>query len=231
MITIVIPAYNESSRLLPTLREIERYCAKHPDVISRVVIVDDGSKDATVERILYFQKRLPLDIFRFSQNKGKWAAINRGIQDAEGLILLMDADGSAGIWNLTNVPAIRHAMFGSRFMGLSEVSGKSFVRTIVSQMYRRYVGFWYKVAMKGEGQEINDMQCPWKLFWKEDVDLPLETERFSGDIEFACKLNATIINVPVVFHHVRGSKVPIQAVWKMLIETPKIARRMRGKYV
>jgi dolichyl-phosphate beta-glucosyltransferase len=232
MITVIIPCYNEAERLPPTLREIEKFYTKYPDQITEVLIVDDGSRDATIEKALYFKDRLPLRTHVCAENRGKWAATNLGIMQSKGLLLLMDADGAAGIWNLETegkvlLPDKRYAVFGTRFKKESVVTGKSFLRTVVSHGYRMYVKFWYFIAKGMQGQVIDDMQCPFKLFWKEDLQMPLLCERFSGDLELACRLNATIINNAIVFHHVRGSKVPLSAVWQMFLETPKIALAQR----
>lgn len=194
------------------------------------MIVDDGSKDGTLEKAMYFNNKLPMDFIILSENKGKWSAINEGLMASEGLILLLDADGSANVWQLEDkkeeelmIPKEGFAVFGSRFMSSSKVTGKSILRSIVSRVYKTYVKFWYFIATGSKGQYIDDMQCPFKLFWKEDLQLPLLTRRFSGDIELACRLKSIVSNVPIEFNHVRGSKVPISSIWNMFLETPKIA--------
>ena len=46
-LSIVIPAFNEEQRLPRTLAELERAMGKHPGGVE-VIVVDDGSSDATV---------------------------------------------------------------------------------------------------------------------------------------------------------------------------------------
>ena len=193
MITIIIPMFNEQDRISATLRDIEQFIESHPNLIKEVLLVDDGSTDTTIERALYFKTRVPLKVHACVNNVGKWSAVNIGIMQSKGLLLLMDADGAASVWNLVGEGGVElikrgQAMFGSRFMKTSKVSGKSLLRKVVSEGYRSYVRWWYMFA-KGKN-DINDMQCPWKLFYKEDLQIPLLSERFAGDIEFACRLNA-----------------------------------------
>jgi dolichyl-phosphate beta-glucosyltransferase len=46
-LSVVIPAYNEEHRLLPTLQKVTSYLANQP-YESEVIVVDDGSSDGTV---------------------------------------------------------------------------------------------------------------------------------------------------------------------------------------
>lgn len=238
MISIVIPSYNEQDRLPSTLREIELFCKSHKDLVSEVIIVDDGSRDSTVERASYFMMRLPMRIERLSRNRGKWAAIHHGIGVAkEDAILLLDADGAASIWEaewMTGSGAkdiswfIKNeiAMFGSRFMRESVVSGKSFLRSVVSRVYGAYARFWYWFAVSQ--RDVDDMQCPWKLIFKSKLRLDcLVVERWAGDVELACFYSGKIRNFPVHFCHKRGSKIPFTAVFSMAYETVIVARRCR----
>lgn len=227
MITVVLPALDEEDRLPPTLREIEEFNCE-TGLIHRVIVVDDGSHDATVERSRYFMRRLPIEFVVLPVNKGKWAAIDEGLKRAYGLVLLMDADGSASIRELGNLqefPVRKEIVCGSRFMKGSKVVGKSFLRGMVSKGYRMFVRVMYRYA--GGKEDIDDMQCPWKLFWKEDVQLPLLSKRFAGDLEFMCRLDAKVKNHPVLFIHKKGGAVRLETVWQMAVETVKIAMAMR----
>lgn len=244
MISVIIPVYNEENRLPPTLREIEFFIKDsaasemNEGLISEVIIVDDGSRDATVERASYFMMRLPLRIELLSRNCGKWAAVHHGMSVAkEDAVLLLDADGAASIWEaewMTGCGAkdigwfVRNkvAMFGSRFMRESVVSGKSFLRSVVSRVYGVYARFWYWFATSQ--RDIGDMQCPWKLIFKSKLRLDeLVVERWAGDVELACLYSGRIRSFPVHFCHKRDSKVPFTAIFSMAYETVVVAWRCR----
>lgn len=236
MISIIIPCYNESARLPATLAEIQDYINRSPkwskfgDRITEVIVVDDGSRDSTVERALYFQDKLPLKVIQHAKNTGKWAAIHTGMVAAKSdWVLLLDADGSAAIQNLNKIPRgslerQRVAFFGSRFLPSSTVQGKSMFRTMVSSVYRAYARVLCKSV---KGFAPNDLQAPFKLFRKSDVWGELNVDRFAGDIELFCALRSSIKDVPLDFVHKLGSKVRASAVVSMAYQSYHIASYYR----
>jgi len=96
-VSIVIPVYNESAgikrfldtELLPALLELKDYKFE-------VVMVDDGSVDATLEQIREsdLAGKLDLNVMAFSRNFGKEVALSAGIRAAGGeAIIMIDGDG------------------------------------------------------------------------------------------------------------------------------------------
>ncbi|MBT9517546.1 MAG: glycosyltransferase family 2 protein [Methyloversatilis discipulorum] len=92
-LSVVVPAYNEAGALASTLDMISRHLAAlvpHYEI----VVVDDGSRDATAQIAADCTQRLPVTLVRFSRNFGKEAAISAGLQHARGdVVVCMDADG------------------------------------------------------------------------------------------------------------------------------------------
>jgi len=92
-LSVVVPAYNEAGALASTLDMIARHLAAlvpHYEI----VVVDDGSRDATAQIAADCAERLPVTLVRFSRNFGKEAAISAGLQHARGdVVVCMDADG------------------------------------------------------------------------------------------------------------------------------------------
>ena len=226
-ITVVVPAYNEAERILPMLIEIEEFIKERKwFFIKTVIVVDDGSRDATVERAMSRSTRLPLRVERLVKNTGKWAAIRRGIELADtDAVLILDADGSASIYELDGNRIdqsfeLRRAVFGTRFDSKSKVEGKSGFRSFISWGYRVYVHFWYFFATGRYGPQ--DFQCPWKLIYKSRLKSLPVVDRFSGDIDLACRIRGPIISMPVHFIHKGGSKVKTATIWDMAVETAKV---------
>lgn len=93
LLSVVVPAYNEAGALASTLDMIARHLAAlvpHHEI----VVVDDGSRDATAQIAADCAQRLPVTLVRFSRNFGKEAAISAGLQHARGdVVVCMDADG------------------------------------------------------------------------------------------------------------------------------------------
>jgi dolichyl-phosphate beta-glucosyltransferase len=94
---VVIPAYNEEKRLPRTLADVFAYLGAQPWT-SEVVVVDDGSRDATAALVSGWPGApAPLRLVRHpdGQNHGKGAAVRAGMLAAQGSCrLFMDADNS-----------------------------------------------------------------------------------------------------------------------------------------
>jgi dolichyl-phosphate beta-glucosyltransferase len=231
LISVVIPAYNEERRILPTLEMFRYFIAEHPDLISEIVVVDDGSRDQTGAAVMSYTGKLPLlRLVSCAENGGKWSAVHEGIRCARSdWVLLMDADGSASIWNFEK-RAVRSAMrrnksvFGSRFMKGADVVGKSRWRLLLSHGYRLLVNSAYTYATGR--RDVDDMQCPWKLFKKSNLIGELQEVGFCGDLELACMLRGGIVNIPVDFIHQRDSRVRPVSILQMFFDTVRVADKM-----
>ena len=88
-VTAVIPAYNEEKTIVDTVNSVLASDYKHLDVI----VVDDGSKDCTLEILRSAFGDDPRVTILTQENGGKSRALNNGISHAKGgLLLLLDAD-------------------------------------------------------------------------------------------------------------------------------------------
>lgn len=84
MISVVIPAHNESERITTTINS-----AMAIPNVTEVVVIDDGSSDDTSQQAAVAGAR----VVRLPQNRGKAAAVVAGIEEARAeVILLLDAD-------------------------------------------------------------------------------------------------------------------------------------------
>jgi glycosyltransferase involved in cell wall biosynthesis len=85
--TIIIPAYNEEDGIAIVLQNVFRVM----DGTSEVIVVDDGSDDATVEVASAF----PCRIIKHETNQGKGEALKTGIKHAtRESVIFIDADAS-----------------------------------------------------------------------------------------------------------------------------------------
>ena len=88
-LSVIIPAYNED-RTIETV--INRVLAT--GLVHEIIVVDDGSQDASVQIVEQLQKDHPsIQLLKHPQNKGKGAAIRTGLASVTGdLVLVQDAD-------------------------------------------------------------------------------------------------------------------------------------------
>ena len=91
-ISCVVPAYNEADNLAPLLEALTAELARLTPRWE-VIVVDDGSRDATPVVMLPWLQRPGVRCLRLSRNFGKEAALTAGIDHAEGeVVVLIDAD-------------------------------------------------------------------------------------------------------------------------------------------
>jgi len=89
-VSILIPAYNEAENIPLLIEEFDHFIREHKDY--EVILIDDGSRDGTVERLEQFDRPY-LRTTRHSRNLGKTQAILTGAKIARGDILVVfDAD-------------------------------------------------------------------------------------------------------------------------------------------
>jgi len=97
-LSVLIPAYNEESRLPQTLDSTFKFLDTK-EYTYEVIVIDDGSVDKTAE-LAKSNPNFPdkLKLIRHSYNSGKGYAIKIGVQNARGeYIIYVDADGATPI--------------------------------------------------------------------------------------------------------------------------------------
>jgi glycosyltransferase involved in cell wall biosynthesis len=207
-LSIVVPAYNEALRIDTTLRKIRIYAAAQPFPIE-VVVVDDGSTDATAEVVARFPE---VRILRVSPNRGKGHAVRHGALASAGeFVLFTDADLSAPIEEadklLSALESGAAAAVGSRALR-RELIG------VRQPVLRDYSGRIYNLLVRlFTGLRIHDTQCGFKLFRMDATRRAFELQRVEGfgfDPELLFLIERTggkIIEVPVRWNHDAATKV------------------------
>jgi glycosyltransferase involved in cell wall biosynthesis len=121
---VIIPAYNEAQVIQPVLAEIL-------SIFPRVVVVDDGSADATAAEA----RKAGAKVLRHPVNVGQGAALETGVRYAREhgaeYFVTMDADGQhlpgdarAMLAHLHRQRARLDIVLGSRFLGHASAMGK-----------------------------------------------------------------------------------------------------------
>jgi len=92
-LTVVIPVRNEEDNILPLSDEIDEKLRHHFDY--EIIFVNDGSGDATQERILEARaKNRRIRYLTFKSGRGQTEALDAGFKNAKGeFVAMMDGDG------------------------------------------------------------------------------------------------------------------------------------------
>ena len=207
--SVVIPAYNEAERILPTVGAI----AVHMSSLNaswELIVADDGSTDDTVA-VLEDLGLVNLHVLQAAANGGKGSAVRRGMFVARGrVILFADADQSTPIEQFGDLLAQIDAGFdiaiGSRSADGATVTNKSLPRKILSKGLN-------VMTRVGFGVPFSDTQCGFKMFTAEAANLLFRrqlVDEFSFDLEvlyLADKFGLRVAEVPVEWIDAPGSTV------------------------
>ncbi|KAF5524205.1 Dolichyl-phosphate beta-glucosyltransferase [Colletotrichum aenigma] len=224
-VTVVLPAYNEAARILPTLEEAVAYLDAHfgrpsfdtkpilsPTTSRRrtknapsealsgyeIIIVDDGSRDSTVDVCLKFAHKNGLHdvlrVIKLERNRGKGGAVTHGFRHARGeYVLFADADGATKFSDLGRLiqgceevvdGSHRGVAIGSRahLVGSEAVVKRSALRNFLMRSFHLVL----MILTPPATSRLRDTQCGFKLFTR--AALPhivpyMHTEGWIFDIE------------------------------------------------
>ncbi|GKU05523.1 dolichyl-phosphate beta-glucosyltransferase [Fusarium langsethiae] len=223
-LSVVFPAYNEEDRVIPTLVEAVAYLDEHfgrttaPATSStspsskrhgrtapkedlggyEILVVDDGSRDKTVDVVLQFAQENGLhDILRvisLERNRGKGGATTHGFRHVRGeYILFADADGASRFSDAGKLiegceevvdGSHRGVAIGSRahLVGSEAVVKRSALRNFLMRSFHLVI----MILTPPATSRIRDTQCGFKLFSRASLPhiIPyMHTEGWIFDIE------------------------------------------------
>jgi glycosyltransferase involved in cell wall biosynthesis len=193
-LSIIIPAYNEESRLPRTLTCIRDYFAGK-NVSSgaiEILVVDDGSRDNTARVVEKWASEMPsVRLVCNGENRGKGFSVRHGMLEARGRIALFtDADLSSPIEECEKLLAaieVGHEIaIGSRALDRSLITThQSRLRELAGMIFNGFV----RIAM---GLPFRDTQCGFKAFLRETSRIVFEQQRierfgFDPEILFLAK--------------------------------------------
>jgi glycosyltransferase involved in cell wall biosynthesis len=209
-LSVVIPAYNEEAGVALAVETVHAYLAGI-DVAHEIVVVDDGSRDATAAIVTALARDLPVRLLA-GRHRGKGAAVKLGMLEARGdAVLFMDADLSTPITEWPKfAPWLREGydiVIGSRKMPGADVRVRQ--PPLREALGRGFT--WLSNVLLGSS--VSDITCGFKCYARTAAQRVFALQRLDGwgfdaeNLFVAKRLGMRIKQVPVVWTDDTSTKV------------------------
>lgn len=235
LLSIVIPAHNEESRLPPSLAKIDAFLKTQP-YQAEVIVVENGSKDRTVEVAQAFAADHTYVRVIEAPVRGKGLAVKVGMLEAIGdYRFICDADLSMPIEELAtflppHVDGYDVIIASREGKGANRV-GEPEIRHLIGRVNNLIIKL---SILRG----FEDTQCGFKMFNRSAADDLFQVQQMNGigfDIELlfiAQKRGYKIKEIPITWYYNDESKIRlIDDSLKLLAEIWQIRRNwLKGLY-
>ena len=174
-ISVIVPCYNEEESLPLFYPEIKKVRDTLPEYAFEVILVDDGSKDRTVEIMRELaEKDEEIRYLSFSRNFGKESAMYAGLKNASGdYVVLMDAD-------LQHPPALLPEMLkGIKEESYDSVATRRVDRQGEPPIRSFFARQFYKLMNKISQTELVDGAQDYRMMTRQFVDSLLELSEYN----------------------------------------------------
>ncbi len=216
-LSIIIPCYNEKNTIDIVVKKVIESLTNYKFLNYEIIIVDDHSKDGTIEVIKNFKDEEKISAHFHETNLGKGAAIQTALKNVTGdIIIIQDADLEYDPfdYNKLLIPFFEtnaDVVYGSRFLG----GGK----------YVRIHFFWHYLANKiltficnlFINLNLTDMETGYKVFKTEALkNISLKEKTFSFEPEVTIKLSKKkykFFEVPITYNgrsYQEGKKIGLK---------------------
>ncbi len=212
LISIVIPAYNESGRIGKALDEVLR-CVHERDWQAEILVVNDGSTDRTAAIVQELAGLHPeIRLLNNPENRGKGFSVRQGVLHAVGdVVMFTDADLSAPMEEAERLfDALRQGAdiaIGSRWLERKR-------QTLKQPLYRQFFGRCFNAITRlVMGLPFADTQCGFKALHRPVAQTIFQLQRierwgFDPELLFiALKRGYTVREVPVTWGHDERSRL------------------------
>jgi dolichyl-phosphate beta-glucosyltransferase len=226
--SLIIPAYNESDRIRPTLDRVLKHIEEQKWE-AEVLVVNDGSQDNTAEIVKEYGRTHPnVQLVENGRNRGKGFSVRNGMLHARGdICLLTDADLSSPITE-------SQKLFDAISQGADVAIGSRWLRaelqTERQPLYRQAFGRIFNLLLRVVlGLDFKDTQCGFKALRREAAQQVFSVQKierwgFDPEILFLAKqFGFRVVEVPVLWAHSAGTRLhPVRDGFLMGMEILRI---------
>lgn len=216
-VSIIIPAYNEETRLPSTLETILAFLQESTQWNDwELLVVDDGSRDGTTEVAERFHTRdSRIRLLKNPGNRGKGYSVRHGMLAGRyEWVLFSDADLSTPIEELDRlygacIERNCEIAIASRAIDRSLIEAH---QSVIRELGGRGMNLLMRLIV---GLRVADTQCGFKLFRRDAAQAIFSRQTIEGfgfDPELlyiAQKLGYRFCEIPARWKHVDGTKVRI----------------------
>ncbi len=182
VVSAVIPAYNEAERIRQTVT-----AALSIAEVNEVVVVDDASTDETAKIAAQAGAR----VIKLSRNSGKGAALTRGVQEAQGsILLLLDGDlGETAVYGRELLlPILNNTadMTVAKFPRPAKKAGFGLVKGLARAGIRHFAGIEVEAPLSGQRamrRTVADKVMPFASGYGVEVGLTIKVARLGYRIQ------------------------------------------------
>lgn len=222
LLSVIIPAYNEHDRIIPTLTHTIAYLRSQP-YTSEIIVVSDGSRDETAQVAKRFSapENIRVCVLEYHPNRGKGYAVRYGMLKSSGkIVMFMDADYAVPMEycqkGLALIEADYDIAIASRAITGAKIQDhQNLLRKLSAKVYtfiqNRYLGIPYP-----------DTQCGFKFFTRKAAHALFSKQKLNSVIFdpeilwLAKKENFKVAQFPVAWRHVADSRIQYDNIGKSL---------------
>ncbi|HEU5280848.1 MAG TPA: glycosyltransferase family 2 protein [Gammaproteobacteria bacterium] len=162
-ISCIVPVYNEAAVVVPFIEALKQQLAMLSERFE-IILVDDGSRDHTVEKIMQLPKDKHVKLLALSRNFGKEIALTAGIEHASGdVVVLLDADFQHPVEILTSFLA-------HWAEGYDMVYGARMDRETESWAKRQFARLFYWLMQKMSSIDVPNNAGDFRLMDKKVIE-------------------------------------------------------------